>query len=415
MQVVLLAPVERATQRLPVSQRATLFALMALLALVACGPTGGGVDDLGVAGAAASAAGGAAAAASARAATAGAPGGGAAAPTADRGGGAAGAAAAAGGSGDAPAAGAGASDDGAAVGGSSGGAASAGAAAVDAGGVALALTPVERDGRYVLEFEDVSFEVDPKLGARVTRYAIAGQNLLTGPEVDATNWGSTFWPSPQARWNWPPVPELDTEAYEGGIRGDAIELTSRTAERVKVQVTKRFRASAAERAIVLEYTLSNRDTTEVSWAGWEISRVAPNGITFFPTGDKAVNTQLAVTNMDAISWYRHDPSAVPMGGLKFSGDGRGGWLAHVAGDALWVKTFDDVPVEQQAPAPEAEIEIYAAAGYVEIEPQGPYTALAPGESLTWSVRWRAQRVPPDVMLEPGNAALVELAESLASE
>lgn len=283
------------------------------------------------------------------------------------------------------------------------------------GSVSGAVQPIEREGKYVLEFDDVSFEVDPERGARVTRYAVAGQNLLTGPEVDATNWGSTFWPSPQARWNWPPVPELDSEAYEGGIRGDAIELTSRPAERVKLQVTKRFRASAAERAIVLEYRLTNQDSVEVSWAGWEISRVAPNGLTFFPTGDATVNNQLSLTNMGDISWYRHDPSAVPMGGVKFSGDGRGGWLAHAAQGVLWVKTFEDVPNGRQAPAPEGEIEIYAAPGYVEIEPQGPYTALMPGESLTWSVRWRAQKLADAALAELGNAALVQLAESLASD
>jgi hypothetical protein len=107
------------------------------------------------------------------------------------------------------------------------------------------------------------------------------------------------------------------------------------------------------------------------------------------------------------------PSALPTEGRKHSADGAGGWLAHVAGSTLLVKTFSDVPADKQAPAPEAEIAIYAAPRYVELEPQGPYTQLMPGESLTWSVRWIVQRLSLDARAEVGNAALVELAQSLA--
>ena len=67
---------------------------------------------------------------------------------------------------------------------------------------------------------------------------------------------------------------------------------------------------------------------------------------------------------------------------KLFADGREGWLAHVDGDALLVKTFAVVPRAAQAPG-EAQIEIYAtpAHTYVEVEVQGAYETIAPGAAL----------------------------------
>ena len=75
------------------------------------------------------------------------------------------------------------------------------------------ITPELRDGRHVLAWDDVSFEVDARTGGRVTALRLGGRNLLTGPEIDAGNFGSTFWTSPQSAWGWPPVPEVDHHEY----------------------------------------------------------------------------------------------------------------------------------------------------------------------------------------------------------
>src|SRR6476659_7306563 len=74
-----------------------------------------------------------------------------------------------------------------------------------------------------------------------------------------------------------------------------------------------------------------------------------------------------------------------------------GWLAHVDGDALLVKTFAVVPRAAQAPG-EAQIEIYANPShtYIEIEAQGAYETIAPGTALPWRVVWLVRRVPSDV-------------------
>jgi hypothetical protein len=281
-------------------------------------------------------------------------------------------------------------------------------------GMSGLVQPVERQGKYVLEFGELLFEIDPQLGGRITKCQIAGQNLLTGPEVDSVNFGSTFWPSPQQRWNWPPVPEIDSQPYTGSVSGDSVMLVSGVGQRAKVKVSKQFSARPSEGALDIEYTLSNEDSAAVSWAPWEITRVAAGGITFFPTGMQSVNTQLALSVQGATSWFRHDPSMIAMGGQKFSGDGSKGWLGHVAGDKLLLKRWADVPPAMQAPSPEAEVEIYAAPGYVEIEPQGPYTQLMPGQSVSWKMRWYVRRLPGGLMPAVGSAELVQFAESLAA-
>ena len=295
-------------------------------------------------------------------------------------------------------------------GGSSGAGAGSGAGS---GGIAAAAPRiVERDGKFVVSVADVAFEIDPKLGGRMTGCTLGGRNLLTGPEVDALNFGSTFWPSPQARWNWPPVPEIDSQPYMANLSGDTITLTSAVGARAKVQVEKRFTPRAG--SLEVQYTLRNSDSTAAAWAPWEITRVAAGGISFFPQGQRDVSTQLALTRRESIAWFAHDGSKLPMEGQKYSGDGSAGWLAHVAGDALLLKRWDDVPLDAQAPAPEAEVEIYAAPRYVELEAQGPYKQLMPGESTSWTVHWYVRRLPAEVQPTLASATLVEFARMLAA-
>jgi hypothetical protein len=278
-----------------------------------------------------------------------------------------------------------------------------------------AIAPTQIDGKYILEFADTRLVLDPMTGARITEFSLSGHNLLTGPDVDPDNWGATFWPSPQSRWNWPPVPEIDTQPYSATVAADSVELTSAPGMRAKVQVTKRVRALSTEGAVELTYVLTNTDSSSVSWAPWEVSRVAAGGISFFPSGSQTVTNALAVQNSNGITWYQHDPNALSGGGQKLTADGSEGWLAHVSGNLLFVKQFDDVPVTQQAPAPEAEIGIYAAATYVELEPQGPYTELMPGASITWRVRWYARELPADLTPTIGNGALVDFVRTLIAK
>lgn len=238
--------------------------------------------------------------------------------------------------------------------------------------------------------------------------------MLSGPEVDALSWGSTFWPSPQRSWTWPPVPELDSEPYSVSAEGGGVAFTSQAGERARVSVKKRVLPTALPGTVDVEYTLVNHDSEPATWAPWEITRVLPEGLTFFPSGETHVDTALPVEQRDGISWYQHVPARITGAGQRFSGDGHGGWLAHAAGRTLLLKQWSDVPVAEQAPAPEAEIALYAAPGYVELEAQGVYTRLLPEQSIVWTVRWSSHEIPDGVSVEVGSAALLELAQRMAA-
>ena len=79
-------------------------------------------------------------------------------------------------------------------------------------------------------------------------------------------------------------------------------------------------------------------------------------------------------------------------------DGKG-WLAYLNKEKglLLVKQFEDLVAGQPAPD-EAEIQVYVNRGktYIELESQGAYTTLQPGEELqTSNGEERGERADPD--------------------
>jgi hypothetical protein len=251
-------------------------------------------------------------------------------------------------------------------------------------------------------------------GARITALRVGGAtggNLLADSTVtgQADNWGSTFWPSPQT-WPWPPtdagsINAINTLPY--AVTSDATTLTltsSVNASVPKLQVVKKFTPDVAKEAIVIDYTVINGGTAPVTTAPWEVTRVAPGGITFYPAASPPYTqaTPLLKTTVAAgATWYLHDPSDMTL--YKLFGDGKDGWLAHADGDLLLIKTFSDIP-SGAAAKNEAEIEIYAAPKYVEMENQGAVATLAAGQSLHWTVRWYARKLSAPAAV--GSADLV---------
>ncbi|HSY38070.1 MAG TPA: DUF4380 domain-containing protein [Polyangia bacterium] len=277
------------------------------------------------------------------------------------------------------------------------------------------ITPEVRDGRYVLAWDDVSFEVDARTGGRVTALRLAGRNLLTGPEIDAGNFGSTFWTSPQSAWGWPPVPEVDHHEYRVAIEDSAIVMRSAPSASLGVEIEKRFAADRARGAVLFEYRIHNLGAAPIQTAPWQITRVGPGGLTFYPSGEGAFPpSNLGVRDALGATWYDYDRALITEHQKHFA-DGREGWLAHVDGDALLVKTFPAVPRAAHAPG-EAQIEIYASPAhtYVEVEAQGAYETVEPGGALTWQVVWLARRLPEILPISVGSEALLAHVRALVA-
>ena len=282
---------------------------------------------------------------------------------------------------------------------------------------ANSVIPAANGSVFSFQFGDTQFAVDVNQGGRIVTFAISGRNILTGPAVDPANFGSTFWSSPQSDWNWPPPPEIDSAPYASSLDGAVLSLSSATAASLGLAVQKKFSADGETGVVTVAYTLSNRGSKARQVAPWEITRVAAGGLTFFPMGQggprKGPQDLLNTTIVNGAAWFAYDAATITADQKLFA-DGQEGWIAHVDGDLLLVKSFADTLPSQAAPG-EAEIELYANAGhtYVEVENQGAYVNLAPGGETTWTVRWMLRKL--DLAATPagvGSAPLVGLVRSL---
>ena len=271
--------------------------------------------------------------------------------------------------------------------------------------------PVERGGRYVFQWASTLFEVDPTLAGRVTRLEFEGDAILTGAEINQDNWGSTYWTSPQADWGWPPPAGIDTDPYAVQVVESTLKLKSAVTNvgSTDVTVEKHFGIDPAADAIDIRYVVNNVGTRAARLASWEITRVFPKGLTFYPTGatTSVVQGDFPYSEQGGVTWF-DEASASYNDHIKLVGDGHDGWLAHVtAGRVLLLKRFDDVPATEQA-AGEGEIEIYAnpERTYVEVENQGRYVDVPAGGSLDYALRWYLRRVPDGIDVAVGNPELV---------
>jgi hypothetical protein len=281
-----------------------------------------------------------------------------------------------------------------------------------------ALSPVLSAGRYVLRMGEMELEVDPELGGRITRFALSGENSLIGPEVVAGGegstpnmWGSTFWTSPQSAWGWPPEVALDAAPHRASVSDGVVELESNPGMVTGYAVRKRFWMDATRGVAALEYTLLN-ETATLPAAPWEITRVPKRGFVLFPAASPALSqSSLPATSSDGITWI--DISRAPAVDSKLFQDGSEGWIAHVDGGRLFLKTFEDTGVDDAAPG-EAEIEVFVNGvyHYVEIEQQGRYALPPAGGSASWRVNWRLERVPAGIDASLGSAQLVAWVRSL---
>jgi hypothetical protein len=275
--------------------------------------------------------------------------------------------------------------------------------------------PTVSGSTYSFRVRETTFAADGPTG-RVTGLAFRGRNLLVGPEVNSIIYGSSFWTSPQT-WRWPPA--IDAAKWTHRIDTASRHVVFDSGEVLvgdhPISVEKRFWGDAARDAVVAEYTVTNRGSTVLRFAPWQVTRVASAGVVFYPRGaaDPAGQTRRGaprpiteVSVRDGIVWYDFSGSDAQ---AKSVGDGAEGWLARVADGVLLLHTFVDIPPGAEAEG-EGEIEIYSAPNdtLVELEPQGAAVDLAPGAtSRPWRVYWHVRPVPEGMDVGVGSKALVD--------
>ena len=252
--------------------------------------------------------------------------------------------------------------------------------------------PQAHASEYELELESSLFRVDPSVGGRITGFSSSGHEVLCGLEDlgDWINGGSTFWTSPQAAWGWPPEATLDRGLYAAELDSHSQTLQLRSSPfRVagsELRVTKRFSPELERDGVLIEYEVENHGPP-ITLAGWELSRVAATGVSFFAGGNTRALGGLPlpeITASEALIWMPHDRQTRE---AKLGADANEGFVAYASKSLLFVKTFERIAPESVAPD-EAEIELYVKPQrYVEIEQQSAVCQLQAGERLKYRLRW----------------------------
>ena len=269
----------------------------------------------------------------------------------------------------------------------------------------------ENDEQLVtLKNGEVTMTIDVAKGGKILSFRYQDKEMLSQSRWPES-FGSTFWTSPQKEWNWPPVAEFDKATYTIVSRADSdnrLVIKSPVCERLGgLSVTKDFSTEAPSGAVgrgfVVTYSITNEGNEPRRVAPWEITRVKnEDGIIFF---DAPVDSiwPAGLMTFEAkygAAWYKTDEAPQ---NRKVNADGCG-WLAYFADGLLLVKKFQDLEKNEPAPG-EAEVQVYVNRGktYIELESQGAYTLLQPGEQLHWTVQWFL--LPVDATANPAKELL----------
>lgn len=261
----------------------------------------------------------------------------------------------------------------------------------------------------ILNSKPLVLSIDGGHGARIASLTWHGQQVLSGKEVHQENWGSTFWSSPQSQWGWPPPEAFDVEAYDLKVMDHKVVATGKIDPKTGYQFTKivAIKKRGPLPFLELTYSIKNHSKRPQSVAPWEISRVAPSGLTFYPGAKGSFTSPYPVKVKQGMVWLDYASSSLQADHQKLMGDGNEGWLAHIDRGLLFLKVFTDIDSSSIAPK-EGEVEIYRNpdGSYVELEVQGAYRQLQPEESYEWKVYWIFAQLPPELDIKESNEKLV---------
>ena len=278
------------------------------------------------------------------------------------------------------------------------------------------VTPQQDGALYYFQVADMYFEVDSSFGGRISSLKLGDKEIMFVDREysDPILWGSTAWDSPQSNWGWPPSEVLDSDPYSVSISGDSIILTSGVDDASDLRFRKTFFASTEDTSVTIIYTFINEGASDKHRAAWEVTRVPAGGISFFPSGEGSVTSGLAsyTEKVNDVTWYEYENSDA--GNNKFFSDGSYGWYVHSNDSSiLFIKKFQDVPYESAAPG-ENEIELWLNGdhAYIELENQSQYFTIAPGDSLTYEVKWFVREIPEVIDISVGSIDLINFVSGI---
>lgn len=272
---------------------------------------------------------------------------------------------------------------------------------------------VTRDGdALVINQGEVHLTLLPQVAARVSSLKIGRREMMYQTALDKIgDWGTVLWSSPQAEWNWPPLVALDSAPYTLEARANQLEFTSAIDPKTGYQFSKIY-GLAGKSAIAITYKIYNHSKQTKRVGAIEVSRYRAEGQVLFPQGEtqpvSGIFYPLDIQIANGLVWFPYDAQKIRDDHHKVMMDGKEGWVAYRDKGYLVIKQFEDLPPDAVSEG-EREIEIFAHVDhtFIEIKQQSAAETLAPGEFLTWTVLWRALKLPPELRGDIAPEALAD--------
>lgn len=206
--------------------------------------------------------------------------------------------------------------------------------------------------------------------------------------------------------------DFRTEEFTGEIVIDSLHTRSG-------RIMKTLGISLADGAsrVALRHTVRNDGDEPVQIAAWALSVMKPGGIEVIPQPPIGRHPRDLLPNRGIVLWPYTDLSDPRWNfGKKFftlrqSGEflptkiglaHREKWIAYVAGDSVFIKTFDHV-TGAVYPDGGCNFETFTNSDMLEIESLSPLASLVPGESVSHTENWHLFPIPGEVMIESEEA------------
>lgn len=264
---------------------------------------------------------------------------------------------------------------------------------------------------------NVSMTVDVNMGARIISFKIGTQEVLSPNTVNRQFYGSSLWLSPEGKWKGHGV--LDRAPYQVS-RHEKMKLLLQSQPDANhgFLVTKYFQGLPQDTAVLIRYTIKNIADSAQEVAPWEVTRVLTGGLAFFPKRNpdddpqkNAVYPVPLITDASGLIWYPYDSSTeAPQ---KLFANGGEGWVAYARQGIIFIKVFPVIDPSAAAPH-EKNVELYVnkEKTYIELENQGVYQQLQPGEELTYTVKWFVRKLPVNMPVAVGDMTLVNFVRGI---
>ena len=247
-------------------------------------------------------------------------------------------------------------------------------------------------------------------GGRIISFTYDQKEILT-QSSEHENFGSTLWTAPQSNWGWPPFDVLDNQKYKVVKVGNILKMTSDPDSKSGFQFEKTWQP-VENNSIRIKYLIKNISGKAKSVGPWEVTRVPCGGLAFFHDGGKG---KVPDSNLrpdlqkDGIKWISINKNPIPDHQKLFS-TANEGWLAYAFDGLLFIKQFPDIQPENYSPQ-QGEVEVYInkEKSYTELENQGAYRLIQPGESIEYIVNWYLVPITETVKIEVGSQELASFA------